>query len=203
MMDIYILEEELKAKCHNSIDDFFKYVLLEMQNPIEDYYLAIELLKKEYPKTKDIRIAILGSYLSSTWLSGETNEFIKLLEKHLMEADNQNKAIIYYLLAYDIYMVYDQTFPANYCNLLQKSISCAQRFANNYIRLAEVSDSKEKGILLNKAISSVEKVWNEQELIGLSIDDFLSYQAFVDEFILGVSIGEDVYKELVYRKNSN
>ena len=201
-MDIDILnsEKKLKKNSQNSTEDLLQYILFEMQSPIEDYFLAIELLKENYFKNKDLRLAILGAYLSSTWLSFEKNIFLMPLDEHLAEADNQNKAIIYYLHAYDMYIKYDGDYPREYSDYLQKSVSFSERFVYNYVRLSEVTSGKEARVLMEQAISNVETVWNEEQL-KKEPRTIPKYDDFVDEFILGVDISIFQYESLVAKRN--
>ena len=140
--DILELEKQLKENSRNSTEELIQYILFEMQSPIEDYFLAIDLLKENYYKSRDIRLAILGAYLSSTWLNFKENGFLELLDEHLAEADNQNKAIICYLHAYDMFIKCDGKYPREYSGYLQKSISYSERFVNNYVRLSEITDNR-------------------------------------------------------------
>lgn len=201
-MDIELLklETKLKEKYLNSADDLIRYVLFEMQSPIEDYFLAIDLLAENYPRSRDIRIAILGAYLSSTWLNFKENKFLRLLKPHLANASNQNKAIIYYLYAYDIYMKYDNKYPPEYSEQLRTSIMYAKRFVYNYVRLAEITNKQEASSLLTQAIANVETVRNETQLKDISPDLFLKYDFFIDEFILGVDISIYEYNDLLAKK---
>lgn len=201
-MDILALEEKFKKNSQNSTEELLQYILFEMQSPIEDYFLAINLLTKNYLKFRDIRLAILGAYLSSTWLNFKKNSFLEPLDEHLATADNQNKAIIYYLHAYDMYIKYDKKYPLEYSDYLQKSIFYSKRFVNNYVRLSEISNKREACALLERAIANVETVWNEEQLKKAPIDTFLKYDNFVNEFILGVDISIFEYKDLVSRKKS-
>lgn len=198
-IDILNLEKNLKEKSQNSTEDLIQYILFEMQSPIEDYFLAIDLLTKNYIKSRDIRLAILGAYLSSTWLNFKENNFLELLDEHLSEADNQNKAIIFYLHAYDMYIKSDGEYPREYSDYLQKSISYSQRFVYNYVRLSEITDRREARALLEQAISNVENVWDEEQL-KKAPGFFPEYDNFVDEFILGVDISIFEYKDLLAKR---
>lgn len=201
-IDILDLEKNLKENSRNSTEELIQYILFEMQSPIEDYFLAIDLLTENYFKSRDIRLAILGAYLSSTWLNFKENSFLELLDEHLAEADNQNKAIICYLHAYDMYIKCDGKYPREYSDYLQKSISYSKRFVYNYVRLSEVTDRKGARALLDQAISNVETVWNEEQLKKAPLAIFLEYDKFVDEFILGVDISIFEYKDLVAKRES-
>lgn len=199
-IDILDLEKKLKENSRNSTEELIQYILFEMQSPIEDYFLAIDLLTENYFNSRDIRLAILGAYLSSTWLNFKENSFLELLDEHLAEADNQNKAIICYLHAYDMYIKCGGKYPREYSGYLQKSISYSKRFVYNYVRLSEITDRREARALLDQAISNVETVWNEEQLKKAPIDISLEYDNFVDEFILGVDISIFEYKDLVLRR---
>ena len=203
-MDIDILnsEKKLKKNSLNSTEELIQYILFEMQSPIEDYFLAIDVLKKNYSKSRDIRLAILGAYLSSTWLNFKENSFLRLLDEHLDNADDQNKAIIYYLYAYDIYIKYDGKYPREYSVYLQKSISYSKRFVYNYVRLSEVTDRRKARDLMDKAISNVETVWDEEQLKNVPKETFMKYDSFVNEFILGVDITAFEYKDLVAKRKA-
>lgn len=202
-LNLFEIEKQLKESSQNSAENLIQYILFEIQSPIEDYFYAVELLTENYFKYKDIRIAILGSYLSSTWLFFKENIFLELLDKHLMETDEQNKAIIYYLHAYDIYIKCETKYPKKYSQYLQKSISYSKRFVYNYIRLAEITNRKESHKLLEQAISNIEKVWTEEELKNLPENFFLDYNNFINEFILGVDISIFEYKNLSKKVRKN
>lgn len=201
-VDIEDLEKNLKENSRNSTEELIQYILFEMQSPIEDYFLALDLLTENYFKSRDIRLAILGAYLSSTWLNFKENSFLELLDGHLAEADNQNKAIIYYLHAYDMYIKCDGKYPGEYSDYLQKSISYSKRFVYNYVRLSEVADRSKARALLEQAISNVETVWSEEQLKNAPATIFPEYDNFIDEFILGVDISIFEYKDLVARRES-
>ena len=65
--DVLDLEKKLKENSRNSTEELIKYILFEIQSPIEDYFLAIDLLTENYSKSRDVRLAVLGAYLSSTY----------------------------------------------------------------------------------------------------------------------------------------
>lgn len=197
-MNIYELEKNLKSKINDSVDDFLNYILIQLVPPLDDYYNAINLLQTyafEYGYN-DFRIVVLGSYLSSTWFHFEENAFIESLTKYIDKVDKQSQSIIYYLLAYDIYMKNEKNFPCQYIEFLEKSISLSNRFVYNYVRLAEISPKKKARELMDIAISNVETVLTESELENMDINDFLTYDAYIEEFILGVNISYVIYEEL-------
>ena len=127
---------------------------------------------------------------------------MKLLDEHLTKTENQNRAIIFYLHAYDIYIKCDGKYPREYSDYLQKSIFYSNRFVYNYVRLSEVANRREARALLDQAISNVETVWNEEQLKKAPTDISLKYDKFVDEFILGVDISIFEYKDLIAKRES-
>jgi len=195
-IDLQEIEMRLKRVSSNSIDDLLRYVLFEIQSPIEDYPYAIGILKEVCEKTKDVRIAILGAYLSFTWQSYKENVFIGPLRKCIENADSHHKAMIYYLLAYDLYMRCDNGQYAEMASLLEKSISFSQDFVNNYALLASISLPEKACELLQYAIVNIQKVWTDDAIAELPLEFFIDYNAFVNEFITGVDKSIHQYEEL-------
>lgn len=193
------MENNLKVKSNNSAEDLLEYILFEISPLIEDYYLVIELLEKNYSEIYDVRLAIVGAYLSSTWLGFKENIFLKKLDDLKEHCSEQDKAIIYYLHAYDIYVKNDRNFPPQYVSYLKKSIFYSKRFVYNYVRLSELSKGKEAQTLLKQAIANIEKVWSEEELHEITKDYIGSYDDFVNEYILGVDISQNEYEQLCKR----
>lgn len=196
------IERILKKRSCNSTDDFIKYVIFELKSPIEDYDLAIKLLKNNYIKSKDVRVAILGAYLSSIWQNNKKNWFLSRLRDHLIKTDSKTKAIIYYLLAYDIYVRCDGEYPEIYSDYLKKSICYSEHFVNNYIMLSETVNRNEAEKLLEKAISNVQTVRSDTEIKDIPYEWFLEYNNYINEFILGVDVSIYIFDEIFNKRNS-
>lgn len=196
------IERILKERSCNSTTDFIKYVLFVLKSPIEDYDLAINLLKNNYTKSKDVRVAILGAYLSSMWQNNKNNWFLSRLRDHLIKNDSQTKAIIYYLFAYDIYVRCDEKYPEIYSDYLNKSICYSEHFVNNYIMLSEIVNRNEAKELLERAISNVQAVRSDTEIKDIPYEWFLEYNNYINEFILGVDVSTYVFEEIIKKRNS-
>ena len=171
-------------------DTVLKMALLQALPPVEDFYEVIKILKAYYQQDKDVRIWILGSFLSSKWENYKENEFLIDAETVLEEAHtNQQKAIIFYLMAFDIFMHSAVSEERdNYTELLSHSVELSERFAYNYYRLAEVSERKKAKELMKKALSQVENVCNEDDCKRLTLENFASYDFFLNEHILGIDL---------------
>ena len=80
------------------------------------------------------------------------------------------------------------------CNLL-KSIEHSKNsnFVNNRLDLANILEGKEAQNYLQEAISNIENIETEEALKNKPMDYWLSSQRFVNEFILGAHLTEEVY----------
>lgn len=202
-MNVYEFEEEFKLKMNNSADDAMRFALLETIPPIADYSWAIAILKDSYSKYKDFRIAVLTTFLISTWENYRKNDFITELNSFLEGADDEQKAIIYYLNAYDIFMHREIVNKRDeYIELLNKSVSLDTKFVYNYYRLAQVSNKRQAKRLIKKALLNIERVYSDSECEGLQLSDFVSYESFLNEEILGTTLTRVNYLEIknLYKK---
>jgi len=192
-MNIYDLEQVLRDKINDSADDVLNYAILETMPPIADYSNAIKVLKENYSKYHDFRIAVLACFLSSTWENYKSNDFIDIINSFIETSNNQQKSIIYYLNAYDM-AYHGEYHPKNaeYTRLLKKSIELSVRFVYNYVRLAKVSDQIQARELIEEALSRVERVYDSKDLTS----DLISYERYLNEHILGIELSEPNYKAL-------
>ena len=196
-MNIYELEHILKKKANDSAEDLIRYALLEALAPIEDFSFAIDILREQYSKYNDFRIAVLISFWMSTWENYKPNDFLECLNEFLLNGSNQQKAIIYYLNAYDIFMRSRQWHKQNeYVDFLKKSVDLSEKFVYNFYRLAQVSDKETAKKLMEKAFSNVEKVNNEEECRNMRMENFLDFEVFLQEYILGTELSEPNFATL-------
>ncbi len=194
-MNIFAYERELEEKFDNSVEDLIKYAILETLIPIGDYYKAIQVLRMSIIKFKDYRLYIMGSYLSSTWEENE-NDFIPLLNDCVSQVDDKHKAIILYLYAYDIYMKNNKTENDKLRNCLIESIAAFDSSVYPYYLLAKDSNTNKQDAkrLMEKCLSNVSKVFSENEDSDLT--DLLSFEAYINEHVLGTNLSNPNYLEL-------
>lgn len=199
-MNIYEIEKALEKKVNDSADDVLNYAILETVPPISDYSFAIKVLSDNYTKYNDFRIAVLASFLSSTWENYKQNDFLQIIYSFFVNSDNQQKSIILYLNAYDILMHDDLPDKYDkYFELLSQSVNLSERFAYNYYRLAQVSMAK---YLTKKALFNVEKVYDEKDFENMKISDLVLFDSFLEEHILGVAISQQNFIEIQKLYNS-
>lgn len=65
-----------------TIDEILNDAILETLPPVADYNNAIKILKDNYENHPDYRIAVLASFLSSTWQNFKPNEFLIVLDSY-------------------------------------------------------------------------------------------------------------------------
>jgi hypothetical protein len=188
----------------NLTDTVLQIVILLTLSPVEDFYESIKILKAYYQQNKDIRIWILGSFLSSQWENYKENMFLLEVESVLDKADtNQQKAIIFYLMAFDIFMRSSITEEKEkYVDLLGKSVELSDGFVYNYYKLAKVCKRQKAKELAKKALSNIKDVLSNEECEELKIIDLISYDAFLQEHILGVSLPKFIFVEIESFYNS-
>ena len=181
----------MESKANESADDVIRYALLETIPPIADYSFAISILKEQFPQYNDFRMAVIISFLMSTWESYKENNFISIINSFLDGATNEVKCIIYYLNAYDIFM-HDESINKReeYITLLNQSINVNVGFVYNYYRLAHVSSKEKAKELTSKALANVEKVYSDEECENMRISDFISYDVFLKEDIFGTTLSQ-------------
>jgi hypothetical protein len=181
----------------NFVEVTLQVAILLTLPPVADNSESIKLLKAAFEETNDIRFAIIGSFLTSEWENHKENGFIDILNSFLCKADSEQKAIIYYLKAYDILM-HDKIIAKReeYIALLTQSISSAKRFVYNYYRLAQVVGKKDAKKLIIKALSNVEKVFSDEDCDVLEVTDFISFDSFLKEHIFGIDLSQQNLHEI-------
>jgi len=195
----------IEKKSEMILADFvLELALVQAMTPIEDYYVSISILQKYYEQDDDIRVGILGAHLSSVWECYKDNKFLPKLKETLPKLnDNQEKSIIYYLLAYDMFRKEDfKTKKDIYMDLLTKSVNLSEKFVYNYYHLAELSNKKNAKKLLQKAFTQLERILDDNDCKNLTLKDFVSYNFYLKESILGVDLSDSNFDRLIELYNS-
>jgi hypothetical protein len=196
-MNIYEYENILKEKINHSADDVLNYAILETIPPIADYSCAISVISEHYSKYQELRMALVASFLSSMWENYKPNKFLEIINGFLPNADSQDQAMILYLNAYDIFVRdEDSEEKARYMQLLENSIQCSENVVYAFYRLAKVSYRATAKQLMAKALSHVERVFNETDCQKIELQDSVSYESFINEHILGIWLSDENYSEL-------
>jgi len=195
----------IEKKSEMILADFvLELALVQAMTPIEDYYVSISILQKYYEQDDDIRVGILGAHLSSVWECYKDNKFLPKLKETLTKLnDNQQKSIIYYLLAHDMFRKEDfKTKKDIYMDLLTKSVNLSEKFVYNYYHLAELSNKKNAKSLMQKAFTQIESILNEESFEKFTTIDFISYNFYLNEHILGIDLSDSNFDRLVEFYNS-
>lgn len=181
----------------NLTDVVLQIAILQTLSPVADNNEAIRILQTYSQQSNDVRVYVLGSFLSSTWENYKVNDFLEKLIHFIPNVEDQQKAIIYYLIAYDIFMRNEISTGKNkYVDLLNKSIAFSKRFVYNYYRLAQVSEKQRAKELMKIGLSQIESVSSNSGCEKMQIDDFISFDSFVNEHILGIYLPEGTFLEL-------
>jgi len=178
----------IEKRSEKNLTNFvLELALIQTISPIEDYYVAISILQKYYEQNDDIRVGILGAHLSSVWECYKDNKFLPKLKETLTKLnDNQQKSIIYYLLAHDMIRKDKRINRKIYKDLLTKSINLSEKFVYNYYHLAKVSSKRNAKKLMQKAFSQIETISNEKNCEKITLEDLVSYDFYLNERILGI-----------------
>lgn len=197
MIDTESLNEQLKKdfdkdKSYYTLE---RYVMSELLSPIEDYFNAIDIIKRNSHLNEGLNLIYIAAYLCAEWMP-ESREFIEKLNNMIDMVEDKDKAIIYYLNAYYLSCsIKDWKKCEKYRNNLINSIEYSKDiyFVNNRFALANISEGKQALKYLKEASANVEKVETKDTLKTKSINYWLSSQRFINEFILGTHMSKEVY----------
>lgn len=197
MVDIERLNKQLQREFNEERNyrTLERYVMSELLTPIEDYINAIDIIKRNSNLIEGIDLYYVAAYLCAEWISG-ANEFLERLNSIIHMVEDKDKAIIYYLNAHAISCSEENWRKCDkYRDNLVKSIdySTNYKFVNNRLGLSAISVGEEERNYLKEAIANVEKIETKETLMSKTIDYWLSSQRFIDEFILGTHLSQEVY----------
>lgn len=181
-----------KCKCYRT---FEKYVMSELMPPIDDYYNAMELIEQYDFLLEDRNLLYIAAYLSAGW-KAQPNLFLEKINSFISNVGDYEKAIIYYLNAYNIsFADKDWKNSEEYKSNLLKSVIFSQgyNFVYNYYELAQIAEKEKYKSYMEEAHRNVQKVETEESLKEKDVEFWLSSQRYIDEYILGTSLPVVVY----------
>ena len=188
---------QIKYEKEETEENFIHYIMSELLSPIEDYYNVLTLVRKNLSRIQDRRVLFVASFICSEWCSGE-NPFLEVLNSDVSHAGNKTKAIIWYLNAYQELWKKDKSENEAYRHFcLQKSVlySKSMHFANNRYELSFLEDGIKAQMLRKEAKANVCEILTENEVKLKPLEYWIDIQRWIDEFILGISIADIIYRE--------
>lgn len=176
-------------------DALIRYMMSEIMSPIEDYDSVIELAQTNKNIISDLRIYFLAAYLSSEWTPGD-NYFLHALNDMFAHSDDRVKAIICYLNAHHLlFQSPSERYVKERRAYLYESVAYSKNdaFSNNRYELALMEEGPRKNDLMLEALHNVSEVITAEQLTAKAMDYWLDIQRWINEFILGTSISEEVF----------
>lgn len=179
-----------------SEENLKQYVMSELLSPIEDYPHVIDLVLSNLDIIQDFRLVFIASYLHTGWKTGQ-NKLLEYLNGKVEKMTNYEKAIFWYLNAYDLGRRKNANINLR-MEYLRKSISYSTNtfFAYNRYDLSKLETGPNAQKLLDEARSNVIEIMTDSDAKERPIEYWLDIQRWLDEFILGISITEPVYDYL-------
>lgn len=197
-MDIIEINEKLKKEFeqNKNYDNLEKLFMSELLSPIQDYFSAIDLVKSHLDLIKKSELLFIAAYLSSENFI-KNNFFIELLDKNFSKFNDDERAIILYLKAYDI-ICNDRNWNKNKnCfKYLKDSRNYSKdiKFSNNLFYLSNFYKGSKKLALLKEGLGNIVNVLDEKQIERLPDDYFFSVDNYINEFIKGIDISDEVYQ---------
>ena len=192
------LNKRYKAEyeSNESLELFTKYVMSETIAPIEDYENVVNLIRQNYHKYISVELLMVGAYSAIMWTHSD-NEMLEMLNLMKSYLPNRERAIVHYLNAYKIYTL-DKEYLTNldYLAELRASLAYDVTFVNNRLHIAKLSTIEDAKKYYAEAISNVQKVFSENQIIEYTVEHFLDPQTFINEFILGLNMSIERYNEI-------
>ena len=177
------------------IDEFYKMD--------EDYERTIFLCDKYYSLFGDSKIAIIGAYMSLQW-SSLNNKFMPILNDIVEEQNFDNRSVMYYLMALNIFYdsISKKTYNKRKCiDLLLMSIRYSGLFVNNYILYSDIIRNKSSSAYIEHAVKNVLLIYgtkNDKKIQDSKTDLYTDY---INEFIKGIYLSRDSFNDLVLRRH--
>lgn len=191
--NMYLHQQNLIKKYMDTNDEnlIIEIAILISLPPVADHIEAINILKKLSLNTNNINVYFLGSYLMNEYVFDEDNCFLVFLFDSLNRLTSEkNKSIACYLIGKHFKKVKEKEKAIFY---FKKSIEYNSECVNSYLELSELlwfqCGQKYKDI----AKSNVKYILSEKRLSNMPLEYFTSFDNFVEEYILGITLTESVY----------
>lgn len=197
--NLYLYQQHLIKNYVDTNDEniILQIAILLSLPPIADYPEAIKILKKLSLSTGNLNVLILGAYFMSEYVFDEENCFVSALLGSLEGIENsKDKSIACYLIGKDLKK---KNHKEESLIWFKRSIEYGSEYVNNYLELAELLPPQDRQKFVDIAKSNVKCVLSEKAITKMTIEDFCSFDNFVDEFILGVKLTEPVYESYFYK----
>jgi len=169
----------------------------ELLSPIEDFFNAVKIICENFDLLENLNLLYIATYLNSQYSMGY-DHLLPKLKSMLKNVGDKDKAIIYYLNANEIICKNKEWQTNKECvSYLKKSVELSNnfKFVNNRFYLAQCVKNSIAKKLAVESLNNVDCTHTFESLQKLSQDYWFSSQSFVDEFILGISITDIVFKQ--------
>jgi hypothetical protein len=183
---LFLKQEKILQKFENekNSDDIIRLALLQTLPMIVDYDEAVKILEAAAHDFEDVKMKLIGAYLSSTFVFDRENYYLKDLNNKIGRYEANIQAMIYYLNAYNIWVQGLSEGKEEYIQeQLNKSIELDKSLVSSYHLLSEFSSKKEKRRLLSIAKTNVKRVLSMEDYEAMQIDGLIDPNHFINEFI--------------------
>lgn len=189
------VEKLLKRNLENceDIDTLMKMALIRLQFPFADEDSAIDYLNKIIERDNyNFSAIVIKLYLQNFYRGNMDNDLIKMAECN-WNTDCES-AISYYVISWKYHDIYSHANALVEKDYLLKSISQYPYLVNPYLKLAQLYALEGDTIQEKKCYRyALENVKNTEYVPN----DVINPKAFIEEYIMGVSMSEINYKYLI------
>jgi hypothetical protein len=171
----------------DEVDLALRLAILISAPPIGDFDEANRLLVTYYRHNPDIRVGILGAYLSAQWPSAAHNIFLQMISERMQLLIQEHAAIVHFLYAYNMFMRDEVNQHRQvYIGHLKQSIDISDQFVYNYYHLAQVSTPTNARSLMRIALGNVTSIIPADSLGAL--EELTDYDNYIAEHITGTKL---------------
>ena len=162
--------------------------LLQCKSPIENYERAIQLLKLKADGFEDIRIGIIGFYLSLLWSNNIDNVFRENMRLLYGQSSSYFQSLVEYLFALECYYSNDYNSTLVYLN---KSIALCDQHVCNYMLMSKLCHTAEKKEFLKLAKNNIQTLSQCESAEFIPCPD-----DYIEEFVSGRTMPIDTFNSL-------